>query len=382
MNNAIMNANVRLLALVVLFTPVALAGQALDTLRTYTRGGGYFSYADGSLAVQAARFDLASPAYVHSVNVVLGGESSNGTAVLHLYGYEGGLPAPGLTRDLIPPITLRKSKPGIEHLSIRLRQPAYVASRQLFIAIDQLSPGVHLLSDRRMHKAACVNGDQVYSAQLLRKGTDWSWGTYSFLIDATVEYDRTRKDAGGLADVTHDVGLPDSLYSGQAIAWRDIDGDGYLDLLVGGRLFHNEQGVHFTEITSEAGISSCSPIAFFLDADGDGDADILSIADEGNRARCTLYENNGSLMFTRKALLTVSIGTVGCVSIADMNGDGAPDLFVGSRRPDSARTCVFLINDGHGGFTERPDLLGSEARNLPACLGSQWVDITVERALG
>ncbi|MBS1911895.1 MAG: VCBS repeat-containing protein [Bacteroidetes bacterium] len=375
MNNAIMTANARLLALVAMFMPVALAGQALDTLRTYTRGGGYFSYADRSLAMQAARFDLASPAYVHSVDIVLGGESSNGTAVLHLYGYEGGLPAPGLTRDLIPPITLRKSKPGIEHVAIRLRQPAYVASRQLFIAIDQLSSGVHLLSDRRPHRAACVNGDQVYSAQLLRSGTEWSWGTYSFLIDATVEYDRTRTDAGGLADVTHDVGLPDSLYSGRAIAWRDIDGDGFLDLLVGGRLFHNEQGMHFTEITSQAGLAGCSSLAFFLDADGDGDADIISIADEGNTARCTLYENNGTLTFTRKAPQPVSIAAVGCVSIADMNGDGAPDLFIGSSRPDSTGACTLLINDGRGGFTERPDLLGAGARNLPACFGSQWVDI-------
>jgi hypothetical protein len=82
-------------------------------------------------------------------------------------------------------------------------------------------------------------------------------------------------------DVTDEagVGCPGQYSTGACFA--DIDGDGRLDLLVtslgnGLRIFHNEGGGHFKEITAEAGVASKrgSVSMALADIDGDGDLDL------------------------------------------------------------------------------------------------------------
>src|SRR5436190_597921 len=86
---------------------------------------------------------------------------------------------------------------------------------------------------------------------------------------------RNRGD-GTFEDVTERAGVGDVGSSGFGAAAADYDGDGRTDLYVcsyrGGRLYHNEGGGRFQDVTSAAGVSSSawSVHAVFLDYDRDG----------------------------------------------------------------------------------------------------------------
>ena len=105
---------------------------------------------------------------------------------------------------------------------------------------------------------------------------------------------------GYFEDVTFDTGLADpSFYSlGFGTRFIDFDNDGWLDILVGNghiwdnvkqidakmryaqpvQLFHNRDGVVFTEITAEAGLNETAYVVrgmLFGDIDTDGDMDVV-----------------------------------------------------------------------------------------------------------
>lgn len=90
------------------------------------------------------------------------------------------------------------------------------------------------------------------------------------------------------------------------------------------------------------------------DVDGDGLVDLYFCH---RQAANQLYRNLGNGLFTN---ITAAAG-VGCTNqtssgalFADFNGDGAPDLFVSSFGGPNA----YLINDGHGHFSDRTTMAG------------------------
>ncbi|WP_431217651.1 FG-GAP repeat domain-containing protein [Puia sp. P3] len=100
--------------------------------------------------------------------------------------------------------------------------------------------------------------------------------------------------------------------------------------------------------------------ALFFDANGDGFPDLYVVTGgselpDGDRALADhLYINDGKGRFKEASLPTLLINK-SCVAAADINGDGATDLFIGGgaqaghfgARPTPS---YILINDGHGSF--------------------------------
>ena len=86
---------------------------------------------------------------------------------------------------------------------------------------------------------------------------------------------------GGFQDATAGSGLDVPLY-GMGVAVGDYDNDGRRDVLIttvgGTRLFHNEGGLKFKDVTPQAGVAGnpkdWSSAAAFLDHDNDGDLDL------------------------------------------------------------------------------------------------------------
>ncbi len=165
------------------------------------------------------------------------------------------------------------------------------------------------------------------------------------------------------------VELPGGLETGPLFG--DYDGDGWLDLFLGGvwdsplRLFRNQGDGTFAEVTATSGLATARENTFSAalgDPDRDGDLD-LALAHWSEHESCAtescdghLWRNNGDGTFSEidaEAGLVYDSGRDFTYTplFADINNDRWPDLLMAS---DFVTTRVFL-NDGDGTFSDVTD---------------------------
>jgi enediyne biosynthesis protein E4 len=143
--------------------------------------------------------------------------------------------------------------------------------------------------------------------------------------------------------------LPDIRESGSCVVVGDYNGDGKMDLFVGGRqipgkyplpasshILRNDSKpgkVRFTDVTSEVApqLKNIGMItdAVFMDIDGDGKLDLVMV---GEWMTIRILKNNGSTFedITEKAGLSQETGWWNCVIAADFDHDGDIDLVAGN----------------------------------------------------
>jgi hypothetical protein len=185
-------------------------------------------------------------------------------------------------------------------------------------------------------------------------------------------------------------------FSGPAMAQSDVNGDGRTDLFVGGgngqasTLYLQEPDGTFTPRSSsvfEADQKSNDIEALFADVNDDGHPDLYVASGGYGRFReddpalqDRLYLNDGTGTFSKKEEALPQMRTsTGAVAAADVNGDGAPDLFVGGRvvpgrYPESPRSYV-LINDGTGQFADRTSRVAPELQRTGMVTDAEWHDL-------
>jgi len=189
------------------------------------------------------------------------------------------------------------------------------------------------------------------------------------------------------------------LYTTGGVATGDVDGDSLPDVFLvsaldGCRLYRNDGGLRFTDITEKAGVVPGNIWATgttMVDINGDGHLD-LYICCSGpvgrERLRDRVYINHGDGTFTERGE-ELGITETGYTTMAyfhDLDQDNDLDLFLLAQRIDfkkfsavetmmvtevSQTTNRLYENDGTGHFTERSASAGVLSHNwgLSACIG-------------
>jgi enediyne biosynthesis protein E4 len=178
---------------------------------------------------------------------------------------------------------------------------------------------------------------------------------------------------------------------GPAMAAADVDGDGLVDVFVGGAkdqpsalwLKQSNGNYRRHSLTCFEENKSESVDALFFDADSDGDQDLYVVtggyefAPDDPSLKDHLYINNGAGSFS-EGRLPAQLVSGSCVKAADIDNDGDQDLFIGGmlvpgKFPESPGSAI-LLNDGKGNFSAMQDLPESLEQAGMVC-DAAWVDL-------
>jgi len=200
-------------------------------------------------------------------------------------------------------------------------------------------------------------------------------------------------------DVAAEIGL-DKTGGGRGIAVLDIDGDGYMDVLIlaisgGISVYRNNRDGTFRDVSVGSGLDSCvnTWAVAIGDYNNDGLSDVFVTRLGFFWGNPALYRNNGDGTFTNVTKEAgIDVWTPGfTASWVDYDCDGNLDLFVPGNigglfarpRPD----CLYH-NNGDGTFTELAEKAGISSRwtTIGACWGDYdndgYPDLFLSSAIG
>jgi hypothetical protein len=293
-----------------------------------------------------------------------------GTALMRLWGES----AKGGPAEVILHVQYRISRPTEENLT----RPGWLHALAILQSQTAQSPrflmreaaAEHGLDSKRMHdnwtfkqKYGITGG--VYLCDYNRDGY------LDLLITDVHRYALYQGTAGGkFEDVTKQVGLPNrpDHFSPLAnlAAFVDLDGDGWEDLILGGRVYRNDGGQRFVDVTEQTNLrlSETSTGIAVADFDRDGRVDLYVtrlgkargdswlLGKSANANSNQLWRNLGGWQFEEVAVARGAAApdlSTFTAAWLDVNNDGWPDLYVINEFGNG----VLLVNQGDGTFQEK-----------------------------
>ena len=253
-----------------------------------------------------------------------------------------------------------KWQPG--RLLLQARDGTFGRSSEAVFRADSLSEDV----DAVFFDA---NGDGHADLYVVSAGNEF-WGRHEPLRDRLY-----LNDGRGAFRRSHE-GLPDFFENGSCVAAGDFDGDGDLDLFVGGRvvsrrygavprsyLLENDGTGRFRDVTAEKapdlGEAGMVTSAVWTDYDGDGALDLIVVG-EWMPIRVFRQEDGRLVDRTDAAGFRGSNGWWSSVTATDIDRDGDTDLILGNLglnsyiRASRERPARMYVHDfaGNGGLQQ------------------------------
>ena len=194
-------------------------------------------------------------------------------------------------------------------------------------------------------------------------------------------------------------------FNGPCLTKADVNGDGLEDVYAGGSM--EQAGTLFIQQKSGTFIRKEQPAftadkasndadAVFFDANADGFPDLYvcsggygDLEPNDPRMQDRLYLNDGKGSFTRSiGALPAMQTSAACVRVADVNGDGRPDLFIGGRvvpgrYPETPKSFLLInaskVRGGQPVFSDQTARLAPILSTLGMVTDAAWVDLNADR---
>ncbi|MHC1765805.1 MAG: FG-GAP-like repeat-containing protein [Verrucomicrobiia bacterium] len=289
-----------------------------------------------------------------------------GTSASYQWGFEGAaLPGENALKLSVPASSFA-NQPGC--YSVVVTTPEQTLTNHVYLTVD--TTFTRITDDPVTSEAswleACswgdMDGDGKIDLFLTRSSGSGSNYMYQNQGDGTF--------VGVLNDVTGAGG------KSIGCAWADFDNNGTLDLMVGeccgasDVLYANDGAGNFTALSSGefAAEANSSRSVAWSDYDRDGNVDLFIVNQDGSPS---LYHNDGDGTFTRitKGVPATDSFTAVNGTWCDYDGDGYPDLFVGTYSPGGGR---LYHNKGDGTFSKVTT--GPVVTVTASAWGSAWGD--------
>lgn len=326
------------------------------------------------------RVDVEKPYRLTNMVIAVDGPSSIGTIEVSIYGHEGGVSFPQLEQVISGPHTVRKTQAGLEFLEIKLDSGLELRNNQFFIRIAKVEKDVIVLAEQSPAENVCSSssGGEYYKL-FFKKAGQWSLGNRRTLGITLVTEPLWIPDETYFKEVTEAAGFPLTL-SNKNIATADLNGDDFLDIVVGGRIFFNKKNFTFSDETQRLGYETNGlAIHPILDINNDGAPDIVLLYSDSAAHKVLINQKNGNFI-SQDLPAMIPVRGVSSYSIADINGDGFPDIFIGrlwtsypAGGPDITPNYLFL-NDGKGSFVDATTRIYSNGFTHRRSRGSAWCD--------
>ncbi len=191
--------------------------------------------------------------------------------------------------------------------------------------------------------------------------------------------------------------LPAETFSGSRVAAADFDGDGDIDLFVGGRVIPGRYGLdptsmllrndgkgHFTDVTAQAapGLAQIGMVtdAAWIDVTGDGRPDLVIV---GDWMPIVVYRNKGGGKLERMNVrgLEKSNGWWNRILAGDFNGDGRMDFVVGNlglntrlHATENEPVTMYVKDFDGNGFYEQIVSYYNNGHSYPLPLRDELID--------